>query len=507
MMRYFLVLVTLLFHLSILAQPNNKLTTAIRVHRSTLQKLAPYSEEDCSKLFNSRKDLIQLFSHPEINDDDKIKSAYYLLKIQRLILSCNHMDSLQELDTTKQDTYYRYFRQFLAVDTDESEWISKKEEELDYLDYYYSNSYYNHREDSLLDQFFEKDEQREWYYASLRNYRLDSLFFEFNQAFGDSIKLKILQSYKVNSDTCCNSIFSKYACDVINQHIDELVATLNEEKAKLAAQNRKREVWLEKKKEEIAQTKIQLKIADSLYNIGQLENALSIYENVQRVSFDENYASDCIREIHFLMWQSFTYNHFLFDTAGRLRIDTTKSISEQELKWLKDNRNEISAQIIRSLQGVEDSLYRVLFHQSDYTIADLLSYQIKDTTRHLYTIKCDSSGILSIEHRLLSNDKTYGVLADSILRKALPSIFPYLKIDDGEIHEYFIPIIYIPTRYKYTNRVSYYCNCHLLSSRIYQMGITCSYNFNVNTEEIETTTDSKFDEFYFVVTDGQPLSH
>jgi hypothetical protein len=490
-----------------IAQPNVKLNDAIMTYKNCSIKQPPYNEKDCSGLLNSRDFLIQYLSQPTLKEESKIKYTFYLFKIQGLLLNCKSLLSTEEMNSVQKD-YYLYFKQFLELDLDDRRlkiyWESQKENELYLMNRLNRLTFEKYWEDSLVDEFLEIPERAEWYKATIRNNSLDSLFFELDQKSKDSLRLRILQSYKADTDTFCNSIFSQYNCDTIKQFIVEVEEALVE-------QNNERELRLIYKSERLARAKNQLKTADSLLSIKEFQNALKMYNSAKNVYFEGNYASDCIREIHYLIWQSFTYDNFLFDTIGRLRIDTTKRLNEVELKKIKENRKEISSQIIRSLQKYEDSLYDSFnkeYRQSNSKVSvhDLLPYKIKDTTKLLYKIKCDSSGIISIEDSLLSNNKTFGILTDSILRNVLPSIFPYLRISDGKIHEYLMPIIYIPSRYKYPKRRSFYCNCQLSWSK--WGGISCSYSFNVNNEtQITIRTSSKFDEYYFLVREGKPISY
>ncbi len=507
----FLSLLMIISTVNAIAQPNDKLKDAMMTYNDCRSKQPPYNEEDCSDLLNSRDFLVRYISHPKLEDVPKIKYTFYLYKIQGLLLECNSLLSKDEIKSVRRD-YYSYFKLFLSLDVDDKRskryWENQKKNELYLLDLKNHNLFQKSKEENLVDEFLKNPELQGWYKATIRNYSLDSLFVELEQKSNDSLTLKVLKSYKVVPDSSCYSIFSRYECDTIKRLIVEL-------ETKLEAQKNERELRLrhkkEIKKERLARGKNQLQKADSLLYINELNDALKMYNAAEHIPFEGNYASDCIREIYSLMWESFTYDYFLFDTIGRLRIDTTKRLNEVELKQIKDNRKEISTQIIRSLREYEDSLYasfRKEYRQSNgkVSIQDLLPYKIEDTTKLLYKLKCDSSGIINIEDSLLSNNKGYGELTDSIIRKVLPSIFPYLRIVDDQIHEYLIPIIYIPSRYKYPKRSSFYCNCQLPIC-LGLGAISCSYRFNVNSEtQIIRRTSEELDEFFFVIREGQPIS-
>lgn len=227
-----------------------------------------------------------------------------------------------------------------------------------------------------------------------------------------------------------------------------------------------------------------MKTADSLYRSGNLDSALLIYQQAQHFSVKGNYSKDSIQKVKYLLEKQYIANNYLFDKYGRLRIDTTQSIGQRELAQLKNNRVEISFQIIRKLKEYEKKLYKEELPKLNYDFTQLPPYQIKDTTKHLYKITCDSSEILSVEHILLSNHKEYGFLADSIIRMTFPSLLSYLKSTDHTINEFLIPVIYIPRRHNYPSKItSHYCNCQICGCLPMENGV--------------------FDEFYFVITDGQ----
>lgn len=181
--------------------------------------------------------------------------------------------------------------------------------------------------------------------------------------------------------------------------------------------------------------------------------------------------SDRLRQVH--------YNTFIYDSIGRLRIDSTRSVGLLESKQLKNNREFISASMISALNEYESHLYKEVMPKINYQVEQLLPYQIKDTTKHLYKISCDSTRIISIEHTLLSANIEYGLKADSMIQIALKSLFPFLKIQDGKIHEYYIPVIYIPFRYRQPGCIFYFCNCQFTNGLVNPIlyGETCSNRY------------------------------
>lgn len=210
--------------------------------------------------------------------------------------------------------------------------------------------------------------------------------------------------------------------------------------------------------------------------------------------------------------QKSRYDAFLCDSLGRLKIDSTLTIGVDELRQLKDNRLYISASMVNALYEYEQNEQTKKLLNSNYNL-NKLPYQIKDTTKHLYTIRCDSGQIVSIEHTLLSSNMEYGLYADSLIRKSIPSLFPYLKIKDEKIHEFLIPVIYIPFRYRIPNKTFFYCNCQFQSEQIAHVFLPCENN---NEDEMKVQPFKSgllkpngyciFDEYYFVIAEGKDMS-
>jgi hypothetical protein len=203
---------------------------------------------------------------------------------------------------------------------------------------------------------------------------------------------------------------------------------------------------------------------------------------------------------------------FIYDTVGRLKIDPNLSIGTLELKMFTANRAFISASIISALNAYEMYLYKEVLPKLNYQVRQLLPFQIKDTTSHLYKINCDSSKIVSIEHTLLSGDAENGSKADSLIKMTLHSLFPYLNIQDGNLHTYYIPVIYIPFRFKQPDCTFYFCNCQFNNGLVSPILIdeTCvgskGESETFKNGFLAANTSCSLDAFYVVIADGKPLS-
>jgi hypothetical protein len=507
-------------NIQVQAQPGDRGETyAAQVYREASQEVPPYSNELYSNLIKSREQLAIIKSTPSMPGHGTIKVAYYTYAIQSMILK--HLISIEQNFKAEKELFVHNFKKFYLFETDNIEWKDKKKETRKSFDFYMQSELAEYNKAGIPYQFLENSENRSWYETTIGeldlNQLLDSIYTEQDLA----TKLILLKNTTIDVNSFCRSIYSSIRCSVIDDYIIKIETEIQEQKEIDSINYIKREFEIAIRQRKIDSVTTIIENADSLFELGVLIKAKELYETTNTFYFKGNQSLTRLKEIEKALdlreenkFKSNIYRTFLFDSLGRLRIDTTKSILPAELKQIKDNRALISAQIIAALQDYDSYLMKYEFEKNQYDVLKLLPYQIKDTTEHLYNITCDSSGILKIEHKLLSSNQLYGTLSDSIIRKAISSIFPYLKINDGEIHEYLIPIIYIPSRHLNTQYVSYYCNCHYVGvANINRMNLSCNSNKISSSNDpshvdfIKYEMNCILDEYYFVISDGYPISY
>lgn len=510
-----------LVQLQVQAQPGSKgKIYPIQVYLEASREVPPFADELFSQLLESREQLEAINASPSAKGYGTIKAIYYTYAIQSLILS--HRISVLQAYSSDKDLFVQYFKEFYLFETDDIEWKHEKKQARQLLDYYMQMELSVYKKNERSSEFLENQENRVWYETTIGefdlNQLLDSVYLE--QDF--DAKLNLLKNTTIDVESFCGSTYSRTKCSIIDDYILTIEGRIQEKKEIDSINYVKRELKIKARQKEIESAIVMVEKADSLFDLGLLLEAKDLYEATKTIRFNGNRSINRINEIKTALvnkeenrFKANIYNTFLFDSLGRLRIDTTKSIQPLELKQIRDNRELISAQIISALQDYESYLMEYEFEKSQYDVFELLPYQIKDTTVHLYTITCDSSGLLTVEHKLLSNNLLYGSNSDSIIQKAIPSIFSYLKINDGAIHKYLIPIIYIPSRHKRLKTVSYYCNCHFVGkANIDYINLSCKdYQNQKNTNHdpfhvssMKNEMNSSLDEFYFVISDGYPWS-
>lgn len=480
------------------AQSSSDLSYLKKAFISVKKAPLPLSQEDRLKILALKNQLLDFRPQDTTDTDIRLEVSYLLKEVQYILLQ----DILPIKDNYNifSQEFLQYSQEFCIIKTKSEKWLSEQHIALYMIEKMIHQFYLNYQTQGQTEQFFAIPIFKEWYDANIFNHQLqqaiDSVLYIYNDPYH---QLQILDPYDKTFNSICSSIFLHYDCN----YLADLMAPIKMQINALDSIKQHRQIQETNRLLMIAKAENTQRIADSLYDIQQLDKALSFYEEIQNINFFDNHASDCAAEIKSRQKQQYVFDHFIYDSEGRLNIDSTKQLSPIELERFKSNRFKISNVMIESLHQFEIKLYKDSALQlTDFKTLSL--FQITDTTYHLYKITCDSSGIQTIDHELIAGNQRDGGTIHQLIENALLNTFPLLKINDDQSHEYWIPVAHFPGRPIYPNRVNYFCNCHSYTLR----GVGYPNQLECIETDINYSPASSYPDYnYLIITDCRPISH
>ncbi len=508
-MKAFYLILFIAFSVCTFAQPGNKGgAQAHYILQEAKSTRPPYEQKLLDKIDYTKDELNRFLERPDLKEPHLLKAHYYLAAFERVTL--DHKVSTKKADTSDISLYLDRCRTFIGLETKETKWLNRQKQIKEEVNQMMFLSYQASATEENFETFSNYSETRNWYHTQLEDQRIDSLYSSLNNEPDPNVQLEILNSFEQQLSVYYDSFYSNSNYPSLDKKriaIEKAITNkkLEDERKALLAEERRQAAAKRLKNEEKLMHR-----ADSLLELKEYALAKEIYQEVQSKSPTLALrASKMVKEIDRTIFEeerakvtAYVYQNYLYDSLGRLRLDSSVQIGTAETEQIKNKRTEIARTLIDQLRQYDADQMKK-YHKGDMTFQEFrstLPNQITSTTKHLYRLEVNGDSILSIQHQTLEGDSINALLTHQLLSFTLPKIAKTLQLSDNQTHTYYLPILYIPNRYS-NPHFYYFCNCQNLGG---YSKIKCEDQHTKNTKFIDSELYlSEHDELFFLVTEGR----